>query len=77
MTTPEFTIRVITPKEHAASLRKELDGGLFNAVTARCDNIYEECSGMNYCSKGYVSEQLVEILDLVRMSEESEKDDGR
>ena len=77
MTTPEYTIKEITPEEHAARLRKELEGGLFNAVSARCDLINEECHGMPYASLGYVQEQLVEILDLVRMSEENEKDDGK
>lgn len=77
MTTPEFTIKEITPEEHAASLREELEDGLYKAVEARCDNINDECCGMTYASHGYVQEQLVEILDLVRMSEENEQDDGR
>lgn len=75
--TPEFTIKEITPEEHAASLRKELEGGLFEAIVKRCDKINDECHGMPYASHGYVQEQLMEILDLVRMNEESEKDDGR
>lgn len=77
MTIPEFTIREITPEEYAASLRKELEGGLYQAVKTRCDLINDECCGMTYASQGYVQEQLVKILDLVRMSEENEKDDGR
>lgn len=77
MTIPEFTIREITPEEHESRLRKELEGGLFNAVKARCDNIHDECCGMTYAALGYVQEQLCEILDLVKMYEESEKDDGR
>ena len=77
MNTPEFTIKVISPEEHEAMLRKEFESGLFEAISARCDNIYEECGGMNYNSKGYISEQLVEILDLVRMNEERFADDGR
>lgn len=73
----EFTIKEITPEEHAASLRKELEGGLYKAIETRCDLIDEECYGMVYASHGYVREQLIEILDLVRMSEENEQDDGR
>ena len=77
MTIPEFTIREITPEEYQAGLRKEVEGGLYKAVEARCELINEECCSMPYASYGYVQEQLVEILDLVRMSEESEKDDGK
>ena len=77
MSTPEFTIKVISPEEHYQELKKELEGGLFEAIATRCDNIYEECSGMNYCSKSYISEQLVDILDFVRMSECHEVDDGK
>ena len=77
MNTPEFTIKVVSPEEHYAELKKELENGLCKAIATRCDNIYEECSCMNYCAKSYISEQLVEILDLVRMSEETDSDDGR
>jgi len=75
--TSEFTIKVVSPEEHYQELKKELEGGLFEAIAKRCDNIYEECRGMNYCSKGYISEQLVDILDFVRMSEEADSDDGK
>ena len=74
---PEFTIKEITPEEQTASLRKELESGLFEAIVKRCDKINDECCGMTYAAHGYVQEQLIEILDLVRMSEEGEKDDGR
>ena len=77
MNTPELTIKEVSPEEHYAELKKELKSGLFEAITARCDNIYEECGDMNYISKGCVTEQLIEILDLVKMSEYLEEDDGK
>ena len=77
MTMPEFTIREITLEEYEARLRKELESGLFEAITTRCDEINEECYGLPYASHGYIQERLMEILDLARMYEEDEKDDRR
>lgn len=78
MTTPEYTIKEITPEEHEAELRQELGGsGLFKAVSDRCDNINDECNVLGYMTKGYIQEQLIDILDLIRLYEAEDYDDGK
>lgn len=66
-------LREYTEAEYKADLQKELDnGGLYEAIKKRCDEINDVCGCLRYVSHRYVQELLVEILYLVEEDQKNE-----
>lgn len=58
-------------QEYRLGLMKEItEKKLLGAIEERCDKIEEEIKSFHYSAWGYITEQLNEILDLVKIAEE-------
>lgn len=66
-----MAIRSISQQEYRLGLMKEItEKKLLGAIEERCDKIEEEIKSFHYSAWGYITEQLNEILDLVKIAEE-------
>lgn len=66
-----MAIRSISQQEYRLGLMKEItEKKLLGAIEERCDNIEEEARDFDQAKWGYITEQLNEILDLVKIAEE-------
>ena len=65
-----MAIRSISQQEYRLGLMKEItEKKLLGAIEERCDKIEEEIKSFHYSAWGYITEQLNEILDLVKLAE--------
>lgn len=63
-------LRIYPQEEYLSDLKTELETkGLYGAIEQRTDEINENTSDLEYMQRRYIQEQLVEILDLVKMTE--------
>lgn len=63
-------LRIYPQEEYLSDLKTELETkGLYGAIKQRTDEINENTSDLEYMQRCYIQEQLVEILDLVKMTE--------
>ena len=61
-------LRIYTPSEFEANLRKELEkNGLYESVSKRLDEINDMTSDLNYLDHRYVQEMMCEILALIEL----------
>lgn len=71
MSAEEITLKEYTPEEYRADLLEELrQNGLLETVRKRCQEIDEECRGCGYLTHRFIQEQLAEIEDIIKLSEE-------
>lgn len=62
-------IRIYTREQYKSDLREELESkGLYKSIEQRMDEISEAAYDLGYPGHRFVQEQLVEILDLVKMA---------
>ena len=63
-------LRIYPQEKYLSDLKTELETkGLYGAIEHRTDEINENISDLRYMQHRYIQEQLVEILDLVKMTE--------
>lgn len=63
-------LRIYPQEKYLSDLKTELETkGLYGAIEQRTDEINENASDLEYMQHRYIQEQLVEILDLVKMTE--------
>lgn len=63
-------LRIYPQEKYLSDLKTELETkGLYGAIEQRTDEINENASDLEYMQHSYIQEQLVEILDLVKMTE--------
>lgn len=63
-------VRIYPQEKYESDLREELESkGLYKAIAQRMDEISEEAYDLGYLGHRFVQEQLVEILDLVKIHE--------
>lgn len=64
-------LRIYPREKYLSDLKTELETkGLYGAIEQRTDEINENTSDLGYVQRRYIQEQLVEILDLVKMTED-------
>ena len=65
-----MAIRSISQQEYRLGLMKEItEKKLLGAIDERCDKIEEEARDFDQAKWSYITEQLNEILDLVKLAE--------
>lgn len=66
--TKEYTLRKYTQKQYLSDLKNEIkENGLQKSIQKRCDEINHLCKPLGYIEHRSVQEQLVEILDLIKI----------
>jgi len=64
----------LTYSEYIDNLKIELwENCLYKTVKQRCDNISFQVSTLGYSQRGFIQEQLDEILELIMLAERKEE----
>ena len=67
----DFTLKILTEEERVQQLKDEIaQDGLLKAVEKRCDDINELTSTLSYLPRRSVQEDMVEIMDLIKLKEQ-------